>query len=91
MKKSILFLAALVIVSTDFIAQGSIQDQERQKTSQTDTASTPKKMKKESKKSHTGKKKEEEMRKMDNYKSNTPAGTSPAEQQHMDTTINNHR
>lgn len=91
MKKSILFLVALVIVSTDFIAQGSIQDQEKQKTTQTDTAAKHKKMKKEGKKDRSSNKKEEQVRKMDNYESNTPAGTSPSEQQHMDSTINNHR
>jgi len=94
MKKSILFIAALIIISSDFIAQGSAQDQERQKTSQSQATDTKSESKKNNRKDSTkmkSKKNNEEARKMDNYKNNEPAGSSNAEQQHMDTTINNHR
>ena len=93
MKKSILFLAALIVISSDFIAQGSIQ--EKQTTTQTEgkTNSTKKnrKAQTDSTAKKSAKKKNEEARKMDNYKNNEPAGGSNAEQQHMDSTINNHR
>jgi len=94
MRKSILFIAAMIIVSTDFIAQSSAQEQDKNQTTQIqhkDNKSKSKKAQRKDSTSNDTKKNNEEMLKMDNYKNNDPAGSSSAEQQHMDTTINNHR
>lgn len=60
--------------------------QENHKNSKND-----KRMKSDSTRKMSRTKKEEKSRKMDNYPSNREGNAQPAEQQHMDSSINNHR
>jgi hypothetical protein len=98
MKRTIIAAAMLTILSSGVWAQENTQSrQQREKSKsemQQDDLNNNKKVKKDStrKMNKSKKNNDEKSRRMDYYESTKQGNTgTPAEQRHMDSTINNHR